>query len=71
LDVPFAYSSNGHSFVEFDFLGNRSRELDTFPKPNDLWNRWQVARTGKIQSYGLGAKEEQSGYGAIFRYLGG
>src|SRR6266852_4532497 len=44
LDVPFAYSSNGHGFVEFDFFLNRSRELDAFPRPDNLWNRWQQAR---------------------------
>jgi type I restriction enzyme R subunit len=33
LDVPFAYASNGHGFVEFDFFLNRSRELETMPTP--------------------------------------
>ncbi len=44
LDVPFAYSSNGHGFVEFDFLSNRSRELSSFPTPEDLWHRWEQYR---------------------------
>ena len=34
LNVPFAYSSNGHAFVEFDLLVNKSRELGSFPAPN-------------------------------------
>ena len=44
LDVPFAYSTNGHSFVEFDFFSNRSQELDKFPSPQDLWRRWEQYR---------------------------
>jgi type I restriction enzyme R subunit len=36
LDVPFAYSSNGHGFVEFDFALNRSRELDSL-RERSLW----------------------------------
>jgi type I restriction enzyme R subunit len=44
LDVPFAYSSNGHLFVEFDFFLNESRELIAFPDPDDLWDRWEINR---------------------------
>lgn len=42
LGVPFAYSSNGHRFVEFDFFRNRSRVLSVFPSPEDLLRRWEV-----------------------------
>ncbi|MBI4517196.1 MAG: DEAD/DEAH box helicase family protein [Deltaproteobacteria bacterium] len=45
LGLPFAYCSNGHGFVEFDFFLNRSRELAVFPGPEDLLSRWQ-AQTG-------------------------
>src|SRR3989442_13636439 len=51
LDVPFAYSSNGHSFIEFDFFLNRSRELNAFPKPDNLWNRWQQMRVTSREIY--------------------
>jgi type I restriction enzyme R subunit len=51
LDVPFAYSSNGHGFVEFDFFLNRSRELAAFPRPDNLWNRWQMVRVTSRESY--------------------
>lgn len=44
LDVPFAYSSNGHGFVEFDFFSNQSREISSFPAPKDLWHRWEQYR---------------------------
>jgi type I restriction enzyme, R subunit len=46
LDVPFAYSSNGRGFVEFDFFLNRSRELSGFPAPDELWHRWTLYRSG-------------------------
>jgi type I restriction enzyme R subunit len=45
LDVPFAYASNGHSFIEFDFFLNQSRELTAFPAPDELWQRWEQHRT--------------------------
>jgi type I restriction enzyme R subunit len=51
LDVPFAYSSNGHGFVEFDFALNRSRELDSLPAPDQLWNRWQQMRVTSQDAY--------------------
>ena len=42
LGVPFAYSSNGDAFQEYDFLTGREREisLDAFPSPDELWQRW-------------------------------
>ncbi len=42
LGLPFAYSSNGHRFVEFDFFRNRSRVMGAFPSPEDLLRRWEV-----------------------------
>ena len=51
LDVPFTYASNGHGFVEFDFFLNRSRELETIPTPNNLWNRWQQMRITSRELY--------------------
>jgi type I restriction enzyme R subunit len=45
LDVPFAYSSNGASFVEFDFFLNQSREQVMFPTPEELWQRWELYRS--------------------------
>ncbi len=46
LDVPFAYSSNGHAFVEHDFLTHREREfpMDRFPTEAELWRRYCEAR---------------------------
>jgi type I restriction enzyme R subunit len=39
LGFKFAYSTNGHGIVEFDYLTGRERELDTFPTPDQLWAR--------------------------------
>jgi type I restriction enzyme R subunit len=39
LGLKFAYGTNGHGIVEFDFLTGLERELDTFPTPAELWSR--------------------------------
>jgi type I restriction enzyme R subunit len=39
LGLKFAYSTNGHSIVEFDFLTGQERNLETFPSPKELWSR--------------------------------
>jgi type I restriction enzyme R subunit len=41
LDLKFAYSTNGHSIVEHDFLSGKETDLDAFPSPDELWNRLQ------------------------------
>jgi len=43
LDVPFAYSSNGTSFVEHDMLTGMERDIpiNNFPKADELWNRYR------------------------------
>ena len=57
LDVPFAYSSNGDAFYEFDFLTGEERliELDQFPSPDELKSRYRrEVNSGK----GLTSTEE-------------
>ncbi len=39
LGLKFAYATNGHGIVEFDYLTGNERTLDAFPTPADLWNR--------------------------------
>lgn len=48
LDVPFAYSSNGDSFVEHDFLTGTERHisLDEFPTADCLIERFQKEANG-------------------------
>jgi type I restriction enzyme, R subunit len=41
LGLKFAYSTNGHGIVEFDFSTGTERELDSFPTPNELWSRYR------------------------------
>lgn len=43
LDVPFAYSSNGDGFEEYDFLTGVERELalEDFPTSEELFARYQ------------------------------
>lgn len=42
LGLKFAYSTNGHGIVEFDFLTGQERNLEFFPTPNELWTRLRV-----------------------------
>ncbi len=49
LDIPFAYSSNGDGFIEYDFTKSegdieRRISLGEFPSPQELWQcycRWK------------------------------
>jgi len=40
LGLPFAYATNGHGIVEFDYSTGQETELDDFPSPEDLWQRY-------------------------------
>jgi type I restriction enzyme R subunit len=42
LGLAFAYTTNGHQILEWDSFTNQSRELDRFPAPDELWQRWQL-----------------------------
>ncbi len=65
LDVPFGYSSNGHGFVEFDFFSNQSRELSSFPTPEDLWQRWEQYRRQTTAQFPSNGVAETRGFYAI------
>ena len=39
LGLSFAFSTNGHEMVEFDFLTGIERDLEAFPTPDELWSR--------------------------------
>lgn len=39
LGLKFAYGTNGHGIVEFDYMTGKERELGSFPAPEELWNR--------------------------------
>src|SRR6185503_3167536 len=44
LGLKFAYSTNGHGIVEFDYLTGQEQRLDAFPTPDELWNRLCAAQ---------------------------
>ncbi|MFN8473708.1 MAG: DEAD/DEAH box helicase family protein [Anaerolineae bacterium] len=39
LGLKFAYATNGRGIVEFDYLTGTERNVDTFPTPDELWQR--------------------------------
>jgi type I restriction enzyme R subunit len=43
LGMQFAYSTNGHGIVEFDFRTGLETVLDAFPGPDELWERYRSA----------------------------
>ena len=43
LGLKFAYSTNGHGIVEFDFTTGKERPVDAFPKPAELWQRFRAS----------------------------
>jgi type I restriction enzyme R subunit len=42
LDLKFAYATNGHEIIEFDFLTGLERSMNTFPSPDELWQRFRA-----------------------------
>lgn len=61
LGLAFAFSTNGHKIIEFDFCTNSSREIHQFPAPGELWNRWQ-RNLGRVDSFRVA--EPQWEYGS-------
>jgi type I restriction enzyme, R subunit len=39
LGLRFAYSTNGHGIIEFDYTTGREQELKAFPPPDEIWQR--------------------------------
>jgi type I restriction enzyme R subunit len=65
LDVKFAYSSNGRGIVEHDFITGMERDLDSFPTPDELWER--LKGTFKFES----KEEETDTLSAYWEEVGG
>ena len=51
LNVPFAYSTNGHKIEEYDFITKRQRTLDKFPSPQELWKKYSLWKFNKLLSF--------------------
>lgn len=39
LGLKFAYATNGHEIIEFDYLTGRERPVPEFASPDELWRR--------------------------------
>ncbi len=39
LGLKFAYATNGHGIVEFDYTTGMERDISGFPTPEELWSR--------------------------------
>jgi type I site-specific restriction endonuclease len=63
LGTAFAYATNGHAIIEYDFFTHQSQELTTFPHPHELWRRWQ-RNTGLSQVGQRTLQEIQAAYTA-------
>ncbi len=44
LGLKFAYSTNGHGIIEFDYLTGREQEINMFPSPDELWSRFSTTQ---------------------------
>lgn len=64
LGLAFAYATNGHEIIEFDFFTNSSRNIKQFPSPQELWERWQ-RNMGPVDT--LRIAETPAAYGAAKR----
>jgi len=51
LDVPFAYSTNGHGIEEYDFIAKKQTTLDRFPSPQELYKRYSLHRFNKVLTF--------------------
>ncbi len=58
MDVPFAFSSNGTGFQEYDFLTGKERtlSLEDFPTQDELYNRYLAE---SHEGNGFTGKEQQ------------
>jgi type I restriction enzyme, R subunit len=42
MSVPFAFATNGHKIIEYDFFTLDSWDIVYFPTPDELWRRWMI-----------------------------
>lgn len=64
LGLKFAYATNGHGIIEFDYITGQEREIESFPTPDELWARLtgaeslapEAAERLLTPSYHLGGK---------------
>lgn len=44
LGLKFAYATNGHQIIEFDYLTGQESEVSSYPSPVELFSRLQVGQ---------------------------
>ena len=44
LGLKFAYATNGHEIIEFDYSTGLERSVAGYPAPAELWNRYRQAK---------------------------
>jgi len=42
LGLKFAYATNGHEIIEFDYFTGREASLAAYPAPEELWRRYRA-----------------------------
>ena len=42
LGLKFAYATNGHEIIEFDYFTGREMSIATYPTPDELWRRYRA-----------------------------
>lgn len=64
LGLKFAYSTNGKEIVEFDFTTGVESEIDSYPSPADLFERYsltlglgELPQAPVLEPYNLGASK--------------
>lgn len=70
LGLKFAYSTNGHGIIEFDYLTGKEREIESFPSPKELWERLQSGQKlkGDSEKRLLTPSYVQTGRGHLSRF---
>jgi type I restriction enzyme, R subunit len=51
LGVKFAYATNGHEIVEFDYTTGLEKALTGYPTPAELWERYRSASGLQARSW--------------------
>ena len=49
LGLKFAYATNGHEIVEFDYFTGLEKTLTAFPTPDELWPRYERLAAFRIR----------------------
>ena len=78
LGLAFAYATNGHKILEYDFFTQTTRELTEFPTPHELWLRWkentglEQPSTGRVREapvvYGVSRAVERLSNPLLYPY---